>query len=95
MPPGMAAWGDARFLGINVSVWVVAALSVILNVILRKTTIGRHFSAVGANPRSAWIAGINVAAYQTAAFTAAAFLYGMAGILAGARAEEKKVAEQR
>ena len=84
VPPGMAAWGDARFLGINVSVWVVAALAVILNVILRKTTIGRHFSAVGANPRSAWIAGINVAVYQCAAFTVAAFLYGIAGILVSA-----------
>ena len=49
--------------------------------VLRKTTIGRHFSAVGANPRAAWIAGINVAAYQTAAFVVAAFLYGVAGIL--------------
>ena len=43
---------------INVSVWVVAALAIILNLVLRKTTIGRHFSAVGANPRAAWIAGI-------------------------------------
>ena len=46
--------------------------------------IGRRFSAVGANPRAAWIAGINVAAYQTAAFAVAAFLYGVAGILVSA-----------
>jgi ribose transport system permease protein len=84
VPPGMAAWGDARFLGINFAVWVVAALAIALNVVLRKTTIGRHFSAVGANPRSAWIAGINVAVYQCAAFTAAALLYGIAGILVSA-----------
>ncbi len=84
VPPGMAAWGDARFLGINFSVWVVAALAIILDIILRKTTIGRHFSAMGANPRAAWIAGINVAAYQTAAFVVAAFLYGVAGILVSA-----------
>jgi ribose/xylose/arabinose/galactoside ABC-type transport system permease subunit len=84
VPPGMAAWGDERFLGLNFSVWIVAALAVILNLILRKTTVARHFSAVGANPRAAWIAGINVAAYQTAAFTVAAFLYGIAGILVSA-----------
>jgi ribose transport system permease protein len=84
VPPAMAAWGDARLLDLNLSVWVVAALAAILNLILRKTTIGRHFSAVGANPRAAWIAGINVAAYQTAAFTVAAFLYGIAGILVSA-----------
>jgi ribose transport system permease protein len=84
VPPGMAAWGDARFLGINFTVWVAAALALILNVILRKTAMGRRFSAVGANPRSAWIAGINVAAYQAAAFTVAALLYGVAGILISA-----------
>jgi ribose transport system permease protein len=84
VPPGMADWGDARFLGINYAVWVVAALAVLLDVVLRKTTIGRRFSAVGANPRAAWSAGINVAAYQTAAFAAAAFLYGVAGILVSA-----------
>jgi ribose transport system permease protein len=84
VPPGMAAWGDARFLGINYAVWVVAALAIVLDVVLRKTTIGRRFCAVGANPRAAWIAGINIAAYQTAAFAAAAFLYGVAGILVSA-----------
>jgi ribose transport system permease protein len=84
VPPAMAVWGDARFLGINFSVWVVAALAIILDLVLRKTTIGRHFSAMGANPRAAWIAGINVAAYQTAAFVVAAFLYGVAGILVSA-----------
>jgi ribose transport system permease protein len=84
VPPGMADWGDARFLGINYAVWVVAALAILLDIVLRKTTIGRRFCAVGANPRAAWIAGINIAAYQTAAFAAAAFLYGVAGILVSA-----------
>jgi ribose transport system permease protein len=84
VPPGMADWGDARFLGINFAVWVAAGLAVLLDIVLRKTTIGRRFSAVGANPRAAWIAGINIAAYQTAAFAAAAFLYGVAGILVSA-----------
>src|ERR1700752_2796736 len=64
VPPGMAAWGDARFLDINYAVWVVAALAVLLDIVLRKTTLGRRFSAVGTNPRAAWIAGVSVAAYQ-------------------------------
>jgi ribose transport system permease protein len=84
VPPVMAAWGDARFLDLNLSVWIAAALAVLLTLVLRKTTVGRHFSAVGANPRAAWIAGLNVALYQTAAFTVAAFLYGIAGILVSA-----------
>jgi len=84
VPPGMAAWGDARLLGINYSAWVLAAVAILLNLILRKTTIGRRFAAVGANPRAAWITGINVAAYQMAAYVVAAFLYGLVGILVSA-----------
>src|SRR6185312_1417370 len=84
VPPGMANWGDARFLGINYAVWVVAALAVLLDVVLRKTTIGRRFCAVGANPRAAWIAGVNVGAYEFAAYAVAGLLYGVAGILLSA-----------
>jgi ribose transport system permease protein len=84
VPPAMAVWGDARFLDINLSVWVAVALIAVLTVVLRKTTVGRRFLAVGANPRSAWIAGINVSAYQIAAFAVAGFLYGIAGILLSA-----------
>jgi ribose transport system permease protein len=84
VPPAMAAWGDDRLLGINLAVWVVAALAIVLDIVLRKTTIGRRFSAVGANPRAAWITGVNVAAYETAAYVVAAFLYGVAGILISA-----------
>jgi ribose transport system permease protein len=84
VPPGMAEWGDARFLGFNISVWVTTALIVVLTIVLRKTTIGRRFLAVGANPRAAWIVGINAAVYQIAAFAVAGFLYGVAGILLSA-----------
>jgi ribose transport system permease protein len=84
VPPAMAEWGDARFLGFNISVWVTTALIVVLTVVLRKTTIGRRFLAVGANPRAAWIVGINAVVYQIAAFTVAGLLYGVAGILLSA-----------
>jgi ribose transport system permease protein len=84
VPPGLATWGDARFLGLNASVWVAAGLVVVLMIVLRKTPIGRRFSAVGANPRSAWIVGISVSTYQIAAFTVAGLLYGVAGILLSA-----------
>jgi ribose transport system permease protein len=84
VPPALADWGGSRFLGLNVSVWVAIALVGVLSIALRKTTIGRRFSAVGANPRAAWVAGINVPLYQIAAFGVAGFLYGVAGILLSA-----------
>ncbi len=84
VPPLLADWGSSRYAGLNVSVWVAIVLIALLTFALRKTTIGRRFMAVGANPRSAWIAGLSVAAYQTAAFAAAGFLYGVTGILLSA-----------
>jgi ribose transport system permease protein len=84
VPPALADWGGSRIAGLNVSVWVAALLVAILTIVLRKSTIGRWFSAVGANPRAAWIAGLNVSAYQVAAFAGAGFLYGVVGILVSA-----------
>lgn len=84
VPPAMAAWGGSRILGVNVSVWVAIILVLALTVVLRKTAAGRRFVAVGANPRAARIAGIHVSLYQMAAFTIAALLYGIAGILLSA-----------
>lgn len=84
VPAQMAAWGDARFLGINLAVWVAAAVLIVLAMILRRTTIGRRFAAVGANPKAAWVAGINVVLYQMSSYAVAAFLYGVAGLLLAA-----------
>jgi ribose transport system permease protein len=84
VPPLLADWGSSRYVGLNVSVWVAVLLIALLTFVLRKTTIGRRFVAVGANPRSAWIAGLSVTGYQIAAFGAAGFLYGVTGILLSA-----------
>jgi ribose transport system permease protein len=84
VPPLLADWGGTRILDLNVSVWVAVLLVAVLTIALRKATIGRRFAAVGANPRAAWIAGINVPVYQIAAFSVAGFLYGVAGILLSA-----------
>jgi ribose transport system permease protein len=84
VPPRLAEWGDTRFFGLNASVWVAILALAVLTIILRRTTVGRRFSAVGANPRTAWVAGINVTAYRVASFAVAGFLYGIVGILLSA-----------
>lgn len=84
VPEALADWGGSRILGLNVAIWVAALVVAIASFALRKTTFGRRFAAVGANPRSAWVAGLNVPAYQIAAFAFAGLLYGIAGILLSA-----------
>jgi ribose transport system permease protein len=84
VPPALADWGGARFLSINLSVWVAFALVVVITAALRLTSLGRRFIAVGTGPKAAWIAGISVVRYQIGAYVCAAFLYGVAGILLSA-----------
>jgi ribose transport system permease protein len=84
VPPLMAAWGDARLFGFNLSVWVAAALVAILTIVLRKMPTGRRFCAAGANPRAAWVAGVNVSSYEFAAYVAACLFYGIVGVLLSA-----------
>ncbi len=52
--------------------------------LLRSSRVGRRFQAVGANPRSAWIAGIPVVRYTVFAYVASAVFAGAAGILLAA-----------
>ena len=84
VPPLMASSGDARLFGLNLSVWVAAALIVILTIVLRKTPMGRRFCAADANPRAAWVAGVNVCSHKLAAYVAAGLFYGIVGILLSA-----------
>jgi ribose transport system permease protein len=84
VPPLLADLGGMRILGLNFSVWVTLAVIAALSFLLRKTTAGRRFAAVGANPHAAHIVGIRVARHQIGAFLAASLLYGVAGILLSA-----------
>lgn len=84
VPPALASWGAESMLGINYSVWVAIAVMLLLTAALRYTTLGRRFTAVGANAGAAWIAGIPIHWYQMSAYVVAGFLYGVTGILLSA-----------
>jgi ribose transport system permease protein len=83
--PGLLAdFGGSWFLGLPISFWIVAVLTVIITVLMKKTVIGRRFEAAGANPRAAYATGVEVTRYQTGSFVVAAFLYGVTAILLSA-----------
>jgi ribose transport system permease protein len=84
VPPAFSSWATDELLGISWLFWVGIAVTVVLALGLRYTTVGRRFQAVGANPRAAWMAGINVHRYVVLAYVAAAVLYGTAGLLLAA-----------
>lgn len=84
VPAALGSFGVDQFLGVSSIFWVGVGLALVLALVLRYTTVGRRFQLVGANSRSAWIAGIHVQRYVILAYTAAAGLYAGAGILLAA-----------
>jgi ribose transport system permease protein len=84
VPAGLSAWTSTRFLGVTRTFWVGVAVTVVLIVIFRFTTLGRRFQVVGANPTASWIAGLRVNLNQVTAYVVAAVLYAIAGILLAA-----------
>ena len=83
-PPGLSSWVIGDLFGVTRLFWIGLAITVVLTLALRYTTVGRRFQVVGANQRAAWIAGVHVQLYVIFAYVFAAVLYGAAGILLAA-----------
>ena len=73
----------AKVFGVSKTFWFVVALTLVVGVILRSSTVGRRFQAVGANRRAAWMAGIRVRLYVVGAYIGAAFAAALAAIFIG------------
>jgi ribose transport system permease protein len=86
VPSALSSWATGKPLGISAVFWTGAGLTIVVALVLRYTTAGRRFQAVGANPRAAWIAGLRVRRHVVLAYTAAGALYAVAAVLlAGVR----------
>jgi ribose transport system permease protein len=81
VPQALSSWALEKPLGISVIFWTGAAITLAVAFVLRYTSPGRRFQAVGANPSAAWMAGLRVRTYVVFAYTAAGFLYAVAAIL--------------
>jgi ribose transport system permease protein len=75
MPEGFKVLGLGTFLGIPLIIWFVALLFVVASFVLRKTKYGRYTLAMGGNPESTRLAGINTKRLTM-------YLYVVSGILA-------------
>jgi ribose/xylose/arabinose/galactoside ABC-type transport system permease subunit len=73
-----------KVLGISKAFWFVFVVMLLVAFLLRSSTGGRRFQAVGANRRVAWMAGIHVRAYVVLAYVAASIAAGIAGLVLSA-----------
>jgi ribose transport system permease protein len=86
VPTALSNWAAHKPLGISIVFWAGAAITLLVALVLRYTSAGRRFQAVGANPRAAWLAGLHVRTHVVIAYTAAGVLYAIATVLlAGVR----------
>jgi len=84
VPPGLASFGAADLFGINLVVLAGALVIALVSLLLQRTPAGRRFTAAGASPRAARVAGLRAGRYQLSGYVAAALLNGLTGVLLAA-----------
>jgi ribose transport system permease protein len=75
------SFATGHVLGVPTTIVIAAALMLLISFIVKRTTVGRRFEAVGANARTARAAGISPMRYQVGAYVGANILYCCAAIL--------------
>lgn len=76
---------NSAFLGLPVTFWYVALLTVVLWFVLEHLPLGRHLYVVGANPRAAELVGIPRHRVIVYAFLGSAVVTAAAGVLLAAQ----------
>lgn len=85
LPPEFNALGQGRFLEIPLPVFIAIAISAVLWFILRYTTLGRRWYAIGGNAEVSRLSGVNVKRARFLAFSAAGLVAAIGGVLLAAR----------
>lgn len=78
---GLTEFSRGKTLGIPNTMLIAIVFVIIVSLVLRKTVVGRRFTAVGANAETARAAGIRVSRYQIGTYAAAGLCFAMAGVL--------------
>lgn len=80
--PALSSFSTARVLGVPALVIVAVVLVLLVTFVLRSTTTGRRFVAIGTSVTAAHAAGMPVRRYQCLTYTVAATCGALAGVLA-------------
>jgi len=81
LPEGLLFFGSGRIAGVPVPVIIFIIVAVVGYLVLNYTTYGRSVYAVGGNPVSAWLSGINVKRILFSVYAISGFLAGLAGVI--------------
>lgn len=79
--PAMLYLAKARVMGVPIALFVWIAVSLVVTVLLSRTTFGRSLYAIGTKERAAWLSGIRTRAVLTGAFVGTGLCAALAGVL--------------
>ncbi|KWX56915.1 ABC transporter permease [Mycobacterium sp. NAZ190054] len=85
IPMGLRFLGAGSIAGIPVVGIIFVAVTVIVGLMLRRTTFGEHIYAVGSNAQAARLSGLPVQRITTAAYVISGGLAALSGVLLTAR----------
>jgi len=77
----LVEFSRGRIFGVATSAWIALVTVAVLIVLIRLTSFGRRFTAVGSNPDAAHAAGIRVPIGLYSAYTLAGACFGVTGVL--------------
>ncbi|MBA7686421.1 Ribose import permease protein RbsC [subsurface metagenome] len=80
-PQLLAFFGQTDIAGVPTPVIIFIAVAVVGYFVLNHTSYGRSIYAVGGNPVSAWLSGINVKNIQFSVFVISGFLAGLSALI--------------
>lgn len=85
IPEAMNYLGTGKLLGVPVVGLIFIAVTIIVGLALRQTTIGEYVYAVGSNEEAARLSGVPVRAVKALAYTVCGTLAALSGVLLTAR----------
>lgn len=81
IPDSLRFWGRGSVGPVPTAVVVWALIVAVAVIVLRRTTFGRQLYAVGGNPATASLSGVNVHSVIIASYVICSFLAGVAGLM--------------
>jgi len=81
LPEAMRFFGQGNVAGVPVPAIIFIAVAAVVYFVLYHTTFGKSIYAVGGNPVSAWLSGINVRNVYFMVYVISGFLAAIAGVI--------------
>jgi erythritol transport system permease protein len=78
---GYDVLGSGRFLGLPLSIWILAVVALAAAYVARNTPLGRHIFAVGGNERAAALSGIRVSRVKMFVYMFSGFCAAIVGLI--------------